>query len=71
MIIQYREILKPPKVMKTIEKKYIEEEYTSKKPFTILVCSLIAFAWLFAIVAICYVVNAVITFTFDLFGWIA
>ena len=55
--------------MKTLEEKYIEEEYTSKKPFTIIVCFGVAIAWLLAIFMICYVVNAVIVFTFNLFGW--
>ena len=55
--------------MKTLEEKYIQEEYTSKKPFTIIVCFGVAIAWLFAIFMICYIVNAVIVFTFNLFGW--
>ena len=55
--------------MKTLEEKYIQEEYTPKKPFTIIVCFGIAIAWLLAIFTIVYVVNAVIIYTFNLFGW--
>ena len=53
--------------MNPLEKQMIEEEYTSKKPFTIILCFGIALAWLSVIFAITYIVNAVATFTINLF----
>ena len=53
--------------MKQIEKQYIEEEYTSKRPFTIVIMIAVTLAWLLSILAIVFIVNAVFTYTINLF----
>jgi len=48
--------------MKKLEKQMIEEEYTSKKPLTILIMIGIVLVWLMAIFAIVFIVNAVVSY---------
>ena len=53
--------------MKPTEKQYIEEEYNSKKPFTVIIMIIVTLAWLLSILTIVYTVNAVAEYTFNLF----
>ena len=60
---------KPTKVMKTLEEQMIEEEYTSKMPFTGVIITGIALAWLCLVALICIVVNALAQWLLNLPLW--
>ena len=49
-------------VMKTIEKKYIQEEITDRKGFVFIVITIMTIGWLGVIFAITFVFNAIATY---------